>query len=67
MKAWDVLAVAHDGELVCWGCMTPEERRSANDKPRPGDDEEISPLFASDVQGPETCGRCLEIIEGTEA
>ena len=63
MKAWEVLAVAHDGELVCWDCMNDHERAVAQDKET---DDEISPLFASSVEGEETCGRCLEIIEGTE-
>ena len=63
MKAWTVLAIAHDGEMVCWDCMTPEEILVAKDEKL---SDEISPLFASDVEGPETCGRCLQIIDGTE-
>lgn len=64
MKAWDVLAVATNGELVCWDCMTAHERAVANDK---ATDDDISPLFVSDVEQEEVCGRCNQVIEGTEA
>ena len=63
MNAWEVLAIARDGEMVCWGCMTKEERACANDKLELDD---VSPLFASDVTQEETCGRCGDVIEGTE-
>jgi len=62
MKAWQVLAVAHNGELVCWNCMTDDEKAVARDEK---EIDNISPFFASEVAQPEVCGRCMKIIEGT--
>ncbi len=71
MKAWDVLAIARDGEFVCWDCMTVQERAYASADDDEGaaewaEDNSVSVLFASDASGPETCGRCLQVIDGTE-
>ncbi len=63
MKAWEVLAITRNGEFVCWDCMTLEEKEVANDETEIDD---VGVLFASDVNGPESCGRCLNIIDGTE-
>jgi len=63
MNAWEVLAIARNGEFVCWDCITKEERACANDKLELDD---VSPLFASNVEQEETCGRCGEVIDGTE-
>lgn len=64
MKAWEVLAVAHDGELICFDCMTEEEREVAEGI-RVHDD--ITPLFAIKAHENEVCGRCRLIIIGTES
>jgi len=63
MRADTVLAIARDGELVCWKCMTPEEMDVACDR---AEIDDVSVMFASNVEGPETCGRCLMVIAGTE-
>ena len=56
MKAWEVLAIAVDGELVCRDCLKPgEETESFHDI---GEHPDISVLFASDSTGDEVCGRC---------
>ena len=58
MKAWTVLGVIHDGEIVCWECMTKRERIVANDQ---AEDDDISPVFASDEGADyENCSRCGE-------
>ena len=60
MKAWTVLGVVHDGEIICWDCMTERERIVANDE---ATDDEITPLFASDEGADEeTCSRCGECL-----
>ena len=43
--------------------MTNEEAVVANDK---GEVDGVSVLFASNIEQQETCGRCGEIIDGTE-
>lgn len=53
-KAWKVLAVAVNGEFVCTDCAQTKDERAAFVRPV----EEISPLFVSDSDGTETCGRC---------
>lgn len=63
MKAWEVLAIAKDGEYVCWDCMDAHEHEVASDREQ---DDDISPLFASNVEQEETCDRCGQVIEGTE-
>ena len=63
MHAYDVLAIARDGEFVCWDCMTKEERACANDDTSMDD---VLPLFADNVEQQETCGRCGQVIDGTE-
>jgi uncharacterized Zn finger protein (UPF0148 family) len=63
VKAWEVIAVAHDGEIVCPDCYTDAERRVANDASDENDDEneEITPVFASnEIEEDECCGRCGE-------
>lgn len=63
MKAWEVLAIQHDGEIVCPDCYTAAEQACANDT---GECDNMSPVFASDIEGPEYCSRCGYIIEGSE-
>lgn len=63
MKAYTVLAVARDGEFVCWDCMTAEEKAVARDEK---EIDNVSVLFAADVVGTETCGRCGEVVAGTD-
>jgi hypothetical protein len=59
MKAWEVIAVAHDGELVCPACYT-ELERAVVDGMEHG---EVSVIFDSDPLEPgSTCGRCGELI-----
>jgi len=58
MKAWEVLAVAVDGELVCPDCAKGKDERKAFVEAVDG----ISPLFASDATGDEVCGRCGEKV-----
>jgi hypothetical protein len=53
-KAWEVLAVSVDGEFVCEDCTQTKDERAAFRKTVEG----ISPLFVSDSDGTETCGRC---------
>lgn len=56
MKAWTIVAVTHDGELVCCDCYTPEEQRVADDK-KTSDD--ISVIFANDeCVDTDSCSRC---------
>ena len=58
MKAWTVVAIAHDGELVCFDCCSDTERRVWQNQERVDD---ISVVFASDeLEEGEVCGRCLE-------
>ena len=58
MKAWTVIGVAHDGELICWDCMTDRERLVAKDIDH---DDEINPVFAiSEGAEHENCSRCGE-------
>ena len=62
MEAWEVLAIAVDGEFVCENCLKPgAEHDSFYDK-EGEQDEEMPPLFASDATGDEVCGRCGEKI-----
>lgn len=54
MKAWEVIAIAIDGEFVCPDCTTTlEEEKAFEDEV-----EDMAPLFACDSTGEETCGRC---------
>ena len=60
MKAWEVIGIAHDGELVCWNCMTKEEEKVARDEVN---DDEITPVFASDENAlDECCSRCGNLL-----
>ena len=62
MKAWTVLAVAHDGEMVCPDCYTPEERSFARDE-EDLECDDMSVVFASDeIDDNDVCGRCGEPI-----
>ena len=54
MKAWEVLAIAVDGELVCPDCTANKNERRAFC----AEVDDIAPLFASDATGDETCTRC---------
>jgi hypothetical protein len=54
VKAWEVIGIAVNGEFVCCDCTKTREERDAFVKGV----ENISPLFASDADGDETCGRC---------
>ena len=56
MKAWEVIAIAVDGELVCSECAQGFDERRAFVEEVP----DMAPLFASDANGEETCGRCGE-------
>ncbi len=59
MKAWEVLAIQVDGELVCPDCtQNSDERRAFVEGV-----EDMAPLFASDATGEETCGRCGKKID----
>jgi hypothetical protein len=59
MKAWEVLAIAVEGELVCSECtQTKEERKAFKDTV-----EDMPPLFVSDADGTEVCGRCGNPIQ----
>jgi len=57
VKAWEVVAVAHNGELVCPACYT-ELEQAVVDGMEHG---EVSCIFASDELKPdEVCSRCGE-------
>lgn len=57
MKAWEVVAIARDGELVCRDCCDDAERRAWEDK-EPGNPD-ITVVFASDEGWQnDCCGRC---------
>ena len=58
MKAWEVLAITVNGELVCPDCTANKDERLAFCQAV----EDIAPLFASDATGDETCTRCGEKI-----
>lgn len=64
MKAWEVVAIARDGELVCYDCCSDEEKAVWNDQ-NMNNDAEISVVFASDEgwQDDNCCGRCLRKLE----
>ena len=65
MKAWEVLAIIRDGEYVCEDCLKgKDETDSFNDTGDP--DEGYPPLFASDADGTETCGRCNKNLLGED-
>ena len=56
MKAWTVLGIIKDGEFVCEHCLKgQDEHDSFNDN-----GGEHTPIFASDADGSEVCGRCNE-------
>lgn len=59
MKAWEVLAISVDGDLVCPDCTNTKEERKAF----AATVEDMTPLFASDANGTETCGRCGQPIK----
>jgi hypothetical protein len=65
MNAADVVAIAHDGELVCEGCLcTHAERAVFYDWPDAqklaDQDGYLSPAFADQIEPDDICGRCLE-------
>ena len=57
MRSYDVVAVAHDGEMICPYCMTPEEYSVYLDEQEV---DNISPVFADNIQEDDFCGRCEE-------
>jgi hypothetical protein len=58
MKAWEVIAVERDGELVCRDCCSDEEKAVWDDS-NMNNDAEISVVFASDeLEEDACCGRC---------
>jgi hypothetical protein len=58
MKAWEVLAITVDGELVCPDCAEGRDEHRAFVEAV----DDMAPLFASDATGDETCGRCGQKI-----
>ena len=63
MKSYDVVAVAHDGELVCRACLKGHAERSvffdwADAYECAEDDGYLSVVFAQDVEEGDVCGRC---------
>ncbi len=56
MKAWEVIAITVDGELVCPECAQGRDEHKAFVEEIP----DMAPLFASDSNGEETCTRCGE-------
>lgn len=65
MKANDIVAVAHNGELVCWDCMTRDETIVAQGAPGAKIMEEdgyLSPAYANELTDEDICGRCLQPI-----
>jgi len=60
MKAWTVLAIVKDGELICHECLQGKDENEAfHDK---GDHPDIGVLFASNAEGDETCTRCNQSL-----
>lgn len=57
MKAYEVVGIMNNGEVVCPACMTPEENSVATDE---GQVDEITPIFAGECEEDETCSRCGE-------
>jgi hypothetical protein len=55
LKAWEVIAITVDGEIVCRGCAKDDEKKAFSE---PVDD--IGVVFASDANDDETCTRCGE-------
>jgi hypothetical protein len=61
MKAWEVLGVVHDGELICEDCLvSTKEINAFYDRGEP--DNKYTPLFVSDANGDETCTRCGQLL-----
>lgn len=57
MNSYEVVGVAHDGEIVCPDCYTEDEEAAAIDD---GTSDEISPIFAQDAGETDICSRCGE-------
>jgi hypothetical protein len=67
MNAADVVAIAHDGELVCEDCLQGHAEKSVfyegPDARECADaDGYLSPVFAEHLEEGDTCGRCLQRI-----
>lgn len=65
MNASDVVAVAHDGELVCKSCLASHDERAVfygwpDAEECASRDGYLSAVFAGDVELDDICGRCLE-------
>jgi len=59
LPSYTVLAVAHDGELVCEDCLADEgERAVFYDEPDQDDDDGVSPVFVEELELDDVCGRC---------
>ena len=63
MKSYTVVAIAHDGELVCGNCLNSRAELSVfHDWPdaqqHMDTDGYLSAVFAGDIDEDEICGRC---------
>jgi len=67
MNSADVIAIAHDGELVCESCLRGDAEKAVfYDKPEAQDladaDGYLSVVFVDDVAEDDICGRCFSRI-----